>query len=189
MKDKELTQEIEELIKIQEMEKEPKLQDQDADMVPSTQQVTIQSPHPSTEQAPSEEEEIIPLDDGLVTSTYNLSYDELQKNIVQERKKYFPDDLSSPTFIRESVIMTDTRRNLGAIATTNLAFTGATKSNIDYLMVEKKFLQNNLQNARREIEKLRAKLQNATPTQVYLEELKAMILDEVLKLGNTMQSL
>lgn len=61
------------------------------------------------EQAPREEEEIVPLDDGMIMDTYNLTYDELQKNIVKARKKKFPNDLKSPTFIRERVIVMDTR--------------------------------------------------------------------------------
>lgn len=45
--------------------------------MPSTQQVTIQSSHPLADQAPREEEKIVPLDDGLIMDTYDLNYDEL----------------------------------------------------------------------------------------------------------------
>lgn len=54
------------------------------------------------------------------------------------------DDLISPTFIRERVIVTDTKRNLEAIGATNLAFTGATKSNTNYLMGDKRKMAMNL---------------------------------------------
>jgi len=66
--------------------------------------------------------------------TYNLTYNELQKNIIQVRKKHFPNYLASLAFIRERVIMMDTGKNPGAIFIANLAFTGAIMSNMDYLM-------------------------------------------------------
>ena len=70
--------------------------------------------------------------------TYNLTYDKLQKKIVEATNKHFLDDLTSPAFIGERVTVTHTKRNLGAISATKLAFAGATKSNMDYLMVENK---------------------------------------------------
>ena len=39
---------------------------------------------------------------------YNLSFDELQKKIVQARRKKFLDDHASPAFMRERVIVEDT---------------------------------------------------------------------------------
>lgn len=59
--------------------------------------------------------------------TYNWTYDGFKKKIVQVRKKHFFNDLASPTFIGERVIVTESRRNTGAIVATNLAFIGATK--------------------------------------------------------------
>jgi len=112
--------------------------------MPSTQEVTIRSSHPSIEQAPSEEEEIVPLDDGLVMETHNMAYNELQKNIVQAWKKHFPDDLASLPFLKERVIVRNTKRNLGAIAIANLAFASATKSNTEYLMAKKRQFSKNL---------------------------------------------
>jgi len=50
--------------------------------MPCTQQITTQSPPPTTEQAPSEDEEIAPLAEGQVMDIYNLNYDELQKKII-----------------------------------------------------------------------------------------------------------
>ena len=96
-------------------------QNQDVDLILVTQYVTIQSPHPLIEQAPSKGEAIFPLDDSLLMDTYNLTYDDPQKNIIQARKKHFSDDLTSPTLIGEGVIMTNTRKNLNATATSNLA--------------------------------------------------------------------
>ena len=60
MQEKELAQEIEELIVIQDMEVEPEFLNQDFYLMSSTRQIPIQSPPPTTvEQAPSEEEEIV----------------------------------------------------------------------------------------------------------------------------------
>lgn len=58
------------------MEEEPEPQNQDVDLIPSTQYVTIQYPFPlEVELAPCKEEEVVLLDDDLVMDTYNLSYD------------------------------------------------------------------------------------------------------------------
>lgn len=61
--------------------------------------------------------------------TYNLTYNETQKKIVQVRKKYFSEDLTSLVFIRERVIVIYTMINPKAIVAAKLAFTSATKSN------------------------------------------------------------
>lgn len=130
---------------IQNMEVEPQPLNQDVDLMLNTHQVTIQSPPPLiAEEAPSGEDELVPLE-GLVMDTYNLTYDELQKIIVQARKKHFLDDLTSSTFIRERVIVTNTRRNMNVIVAANLAFIGIIKSNMEYLMTEKKQLEKDLQ--------------------------------------------
>lgn len=111
LQDKQLAQEIEELIVIQYMQVEPKLLKQDVDLMSNTQHVAIQSPPPlTTNQAPSKDEEIIPLDEGPVMDTYNMTYNELKKKILQERKKYFPYDLTSIVIIKEMVIVINTRR-------------------------------------------------------------------------------
>lgn len=96
--------------------------------------------------------------------TYNLTYDELQKKIVQARKKKFPDDLTSLAFIRERVIIMDTRRKPEAIAAANLAFACATKSNIEYIVVENRLMEQNLQAARQQFEQLQVEVQKETPT-------------------------
>lgn len=83
---------------------------------------------------------------------YDLTYDELHKNIVQVRKKHFLDDLAYPSFIRERMIVTGTRINTGSIVVTNLAFTSALKSNTKYLMAKNKQLEKNLQAFRKEVE-------------------------------------
>jgi len=43
--------------------------------------------------------------------TYNLTYDDVQNKIVQAIKKYFPNELTSHAFIRENVMVTNTRKN------------------------------------------------------------------------------
>jgi len=55
---------------------------------------------------------------------------------------------TSPLFIRERVIVTDTRRNIEAIIVANFSFISETKSNIGYLMVEIREMEKNLQDAR-----------------------------------------
>lgn len=121
--------------------------------------------------------------------TYNLLYDELQKKIIQTQKKHFLDDLAFLAFMRERVIVADTRRDPEAIASTNLAFAGAVKSNTQCLMAENKQLAKNLQVARKEVEQLRATTQNTASAQVHLEEMKVATLHEVSGLGETMRDL
>ena len=75
---------------------------------------------------------------------YNLTYDELQKNIVQVRKKHFLDDLTSPALIRERGMWQTPEKNISVIAIANLAFVGGLNSNKKYLMVENKKFANNL---------------------------------------------
>ena len=58
---------------------------------------------------------------------YNLSYNELQKRIVQAWRKHFWDDHASPTFIKERVIVVDTSKNPNAIVEAKLAFASATR--------------------------------------------------------------
>lgn len=87
MQDKELVQHIEELIEIKGIEANPEPQNQDFDLIPIIQQVTIQSPPPPTEEStPSEAEELVPLNYDLVMDTYNLTYDKLQK---EKGKKWY----------------------------------------------------------------------------------------------------
>lgn len=99
----------------------------------------------TTEKYPREEEEIVPLDEGPIMDTYNMNYNEIQNKTVQARKKHFPDNFTSLTFIRGRVIVTNTRRNPNSIATTNLAFTSATNSNTNYMTTVNKQLENNVQ--------------------------------------------
>lgn len=76
--------------------------------------------------------------------TYNLTYDELQKKDCTNKKEAFSVWPPSIAFVRERLIMTDTKINLGAIIGDNLAFTGASNSNLEYLMAENKKSVKNL---------------------------------------------
>lgn len=78
MQDKEISQQIEELIEADDMEVELESQNEDVDLIPSATQVTFQSPPPlATELTLTEEGEIVPFDDDPVMGLYNLSYDEI----------------------------------------------------------------------------------------------------------------
>ena len=100
-----------------DMEVGPEPWDEDVDLMPITSQATVQIPPPSVaEQAPSEEVEVVPLDDDLFMDVYNLSFDELQNKFVQARRNHFPDDHASLEFMRERVIMANTSRNPNSIS-------------------------------------------------------------------------
>ena len=130
MQDLDLSQQIENLIEVTNMEMEQEPQNEDVDLMLRAPQVTIFSPPPPTvELAPGEEGEVVPLDNDMVMDTYNVSYGELQNKIVQAYKKHFLDDLTSPNLMRERVIMAITRKDPEAISSTKFAFTGEENSN------------------------------------------------------------
>lgn len=190
MQDRELAQQIEDLIEVADMELQLEPQNEDVDLRPSAPQVTVQSPSPpAAELTLSKEGDVVLLDDDPTMDLYNLSYDEFQKRIVQARRKHFPDDHASLAFTRERVIVAGTSKNPNAIAEANSAFAGATRSNSHYLMAKNKQLAQNLQGAQQEIEQLCASAQNVIYAQVYLEEMRATTLGEVSTLGETMRDL
>lgn len=116
----------------------------------------------------------------------NLSFDELQKKIVLVRRKKFPDDHTSLTFIKERLIVSDTRKHPTALVEANLAYAGAIRSNVKYLTIKNKQLEKNLQGVRKEAEKLQTLVQNSVSS---LGETKTGILVEVSTLGDTMRKL
>ena len=126
------------------MEQEP--QNEDVYLMPSTPHVTIQSPPPpEVNPSPSEEGDHVPLDDDPVMYVHNMSFDEFQKRIVQSWRNHFPDDHAATAFVGERVIVVDTMNNPNVIIEANVAFAGASRSNIHYLMIENEKLAQNLQ--------------------------------------------
>lgn len=112
-----------------ELEQEP--QHEDVDLMPRAPQVIPQSsPPPIIEPTPSEQGDVVPLDDDLIMDVYNLSFDEFQKRIVQAGSKHFPNDHASPAFIKERVIVSDTRKHPTTVVETSLAYARATCSNV-----------------------------------------------------------
>jgi len=71
------------------------------------------------------------------------------RRILYKRVKKKSNDLASLTFMRETIIVADTRKNPNTIAMANLAFAGGVKSNIEYLMAKNKQLENNLQTSKK----------------------------------------
>jgi hypothetical protein len=60
----------------------------------------------------------------------SLTFDELQRKIVQAGKKHFHDGLTHNGFVNtKRVFVTDTRKNPKTTTTTQLSFVGAPKSN------------------------------------------------------------
>lgn len=155
MQDWELAKQIEQLIEVTDMELEQESQWEDTDLILKASHVISQSPPPPVvEPSPSEQGDTILLDDDPVMDVYHLSFDEYQKRIVQARRKHFPDDHTSSTFIKERVIVSNTRKHPPTIAQASLAYAGATSSNVQYLTIENEQLEMNLQAARKEAEQL-----------------------------------
>jgi len=72
----------------------------------------------------------------MVMDVYNFSIDEFQRRIVQAWRNHFLDEHASHAFIRERVIVLDTRKHPNSIIEANSAYERATRSNIQYLMAE-----------------------------------------------------
>ena len=92
----------------------------------------------------SEKGEVVLLDDDPVVDVYNLSFDELQKKIIQAQRKNFSDDHTSIAFVRKRVIVANTRKHPNAISEANLTFAREMRSNIQYLTIENEKLAQNL---------------------------------------------
>lgn len=63
----------------------------------------------------------------MVMDISSLNFDELQKKIMQARKKHFPDDPTHLAFFNEKVILMDIGNNPKVISTTKLHSVGAFK--------------------------------------------------------------
>ena len=112
-----------------ELGKEP--QDQDIDLIRRAPEVTSQSPPPVVlETVSSEKREVVLLDDDSVMDVYNLSFDELQRKIVQAWINHFLDVHGSFSFMEERVIVSDTRKRPTVISQYISAYAGATSSNV-----------------------------------------------------------
>lgn len=83
----------------------------------------------------------------------------------------------------------DTKKNLETIVTTNLAFVGASKENTEYMMVENRKVEKDLEATRQHIEKIQAETQRLPCAHMYLKELQASRFGEVRALGSTMTNL
>lgn len=82
----------------------------------------------------------IPNDD-MVMDISNLTYDQLKSRIVQERWKYFSNDLVHHFSIHtKRMIVPKTKNNQKTLIVVHLAFTKATKENTNFLMEENKQL-------------------------------------------------
>ena len=136
-----------------ELEQEP--QNEDTDLMPRALEVMSQSrPLPVSKPVPSEQGDIVILDDDLVMDVYNLSFDKLQKRIVQVWRKHFLDDHTLPTFIKERVIVLDTRQHPTALAEAGLAYARETSSNVKFLLAENEKIANNLKVVRKHAKQL-----------------------------------
>lgn len=122
------------------MEIEREEVNQEANIVPIKELATRKPSPPLTSgHIPLSEMEMPPLDDEMVMDISSLTFDQVKTKIIQERWKYFPNDLVHLASIHiERVIVSDTRRNAKIVTTTNLAFARVVKVKTNFLMEEKK---------------------------------------------------
>lgn len=84
MQDQEISQQIEKLIKMKDMELEQDSQHEDGYLMLREPQVIPQSPPPpATEPTLGEQGDDVLLDNDSAMDVYNISFDEFQKRIIQ----------------------------------------------------------------------------------------------------------
>ena len=103
---------------------------------------------PEIKVLPSEQGEVVLLDDDPVMDVYNISFDELQQNSVEAQRKHFRDDHTSPEFMKERVIVSDVRKRPSTMTNATMAYARATSSNVKFLLAENKQMAKNLQATR-----------------------------------------
>lgn len=82
-----------------ELEQEP--QHEYVDLMSRAPQVIPQSPPPpAAEPTPSEQGDVVILDDDPIMDVYNISFEEFQKRIIQAWRKLFLDDHTPHAFIK-----------------------------------------------------------------------------------------
>lgn len=96
------------------------------------------------EQVSSKKWDVFLLDDDPVMDVYNLSFDELQRKIVQMWSNHFPANHMSPAFIKERVIVSDVRKHPTSMADATFSYAGATSSNVKFVLVENEQMTKNL---------------------------------------------
>lgn len=184
IQDNELSEQIDQLIKVKNMELGQDQQGQDTNLMLRVLEVTSQSPPaPVLELVLSKQGEVFLLDDDLVMDVYNLSFDGLQKNIVQAQRNNVSYDHTSFAFVKERVIVSDVRKNSVTMVDATLAYVGATHSNVKFMLAKNEQMAEKLQVDRKELEQSREQSVGST-----MVEMRKAILVEVSTLETTMQN-
>lgn len=88
--DQDVSQQIGHLIEVTDMEMEQELHNEDVDLMPSTPQVIVQSPPPSSiETTLSKEGDVVPLDDDSVMDVYKMSLMISKIRFYKQRENIF----------------------------------------------------------------------------------------------------
>lgn len=135
-----------------ELEQEPHNKDIDL-MLKEPKVISHSPPSPFLELVLTKQGDIALVDNDLVMDVYNISFDKLHNGIIQVWRKKFSNDHSLPTFIKERVIVLDTRKCIASLAERRFTYAGETSSNVKYLMTENEKLEKDLQATRKEAEK------------------------------------
>lgn len=95
-----------------------------------------------------------------VRDVCSVTFDELKKRILQQRHRYFPNDLWNPSSVAtEKLITSNTRKNPSAVMAANVAFTTMTYENSEYLLNENVKLRRELATVKKQVEHLAAENQ------------------------------
>lgn len=154
MRDRELSQYIEQLIEVKNMEMEQEPQNEETNLIPRAPEVISQSPPPTV------------LELVLMMILFSLMMIESWMCVVYHltrcRRRFYRCRGSTSRWPRITFIHqgkgynADTKKHPTVLAESSLAYVWATHTNIKYLMTENEQLTKNLQVVRQEVEKIRA---------------------------------
>jgi len=123
--------------------------DHDIDLMLKATEVTPwASPSPAVDQVPGEQGETIFLEDDLGTYVYNIAFDESWHKVVQAHRVHTSDDHTSPVHFEEWVIMSDVWIHPTILDDAMKAYVEATRSRMNFLIVEHEHMAKDLQAAK-----------------------------------------
>lgn len=155
--------------------------DKDVDLMPQNQEVTpLASPDLEANKVSSDQGDSKILEDNMEAKMHNIYFDESQHRIVQLHRVPTLNVHVSLVEFEEQVIMSDVRRHLATLTDATKAYTEATSSSVRFLIAENQHMAKEIQVAKQGGEQVIAFAR---------EELRRVVIDEVLSLKTVMRNL
>lgn len=137
---------------------------------------------------PFSEMGIFPPPNDRVMDRFGFFFYQLKRRIAQERRSYFPNDLSHRFSIsKEKVITYNPRKNPWAIIIMNVAFATTIQDNTKYLTSENAQLRKELVSTKQEVDHLDTKNQWLSSTNICMVNLWLDIFEELKPIEDTIK--